>query len=543
MATSARGTKKGTATNGVAPDRPTVDVQQMAERFMARFRGLERFHGLSKLVGTARPGEKQETVSDAVHEPVTTELWAQHLFGVYGVGQTPIKDDGTCVFGCIDIDVYEGLDLMDLATKIDVMRLPLVVTRSKSGGAQCYLFLSEPTRADLVRGKLMQWQVALGFSKSETYPKQTKLASVRDYGSWLNMPYFGALSLDGTTRYAVLQSGDHLDAAAFLDHADAVAVSAETLADIEAPLDASIRDLLLEAPPCLQSLAVRGHIGKGSGNNGLFDIGVYLRKRFPDDWQAKIDEYNPRFLDPPKPSSEVQNITKSLGKKGYFYRCTEDPIVQACNKTICRTRKYGIGQGTDDPGVELGPLLKYDSGPGDPPIWLWDVNGKRIQLTTLELMSQPLFQRRCVEETNIMPSPVKAARWAEIVRQKLAEAEVIQAPSEVTKAGMIRLYLESFLTRSPRLGTEFSEIVTRRVPVVKDKLVWFRPTEFHAWLQRDVKYSVEMRELYFVLRQLGVESKQQRCGQSVVKLWSLPVFDALFAADGAPEPAVTGEDI
>ncbi len=508
------------------PSASAVDVQALAERFCLRFKGLARGHGFSRLVGVAESGQKQATDTGWAHEPVTVDHWAQHLLGIYGIGQTPIRDDGTCVFGAIDIDVYD-LDHVFVATQVDLLRLPLTVVRSKSGGAHLYLFLSEPAPADLVKGKLMEWAVALGHARVEVYPKQTRLAGAADNGNWLNMPYFGALTPDGAVRVAVLQSGDRVpDPLAFLDHADRVAVSVAQLKGIEPPIDAKHRDLLLDAPPCLQSLAVK-QFPKGSRNNALFDIGVYLKKRFPDDWEARVDKYNQTYMDPPLGSKEVQATTKSLQKKqGYFFRCNDDPIVSACNKTICYTRKYGIGQGADDPGVVFGPLVKIKT---EPPIWLWDVNGKRIQLSTAELMSQTRFSLRAVEELGIWPTQVKGPRWSEIIREKLQSMDVIEAPPEVTLPGRVRSYLYQFLTHR-RLLREFTEQAARGVPVLAEGRVWFHMPTFVQWLQREMRFTIEPSELYAVLRDQRLEDSQKRCGSKNIKLWSLPAFDDLLAA-------------
>jgi hypothetical protein len=43
-------------------------------------------------------------------------------------------------WGCIDIDSYAGFDHQKLINKIKQFKLPLVVCRSKSGGAHVFLF-------------------------------------------------------------------------------------------------------------------------------------------------------------------------------------------------------------------------------------------------------------------------------------------------------------------------------------------------------------------------------------------------------------------
>ena len=38
-------------------------------------------------------------------------------------------------------------------------------------------------------------------------------------------------------------------------------------------------EILPGGPPCLQELLSQGPLGEGSRNNGLFNIGVYLKKK------------------------------------------------------------------------------------------------------------------------------------------------------------------------------------------------------------------------------------------------------------------------
>ena len=63
-----------------------------------------------------------------------------------------------------------------------------------------YLFCSEPVSAMTMRGKLMEWSVALGYSGVEVFPKQISLAGPKDIGNWINLPYFNG---DHTVRYAI----------------------------------------------------------------------------------------------------------------------------------------------------------------------------------------------------------------------------------------------------------------------------------------------------------------------------------------------------
>jgi len=176
----------------------------MIEKFKNIFKGLERAHGCTKVGPANNNGEKVKGQSFVVREPVTDELWSKHLQGTQSLGIIPINDDNECVWGCVDIDSYAGFDHKKLIDKIKQFNLPLVVCRSKSGGAHVFLFLEKPVNAERMRDKLTEIKTLLGYGGSEVFPKQIRLKSQDDTGNFLNLPYFNG---DNTTRYAFKEDG------------------------------------------------------------------------------------------------------------------------------------------------------------------------------------------------------------------------------------------------------------------------------------------------------------------------------------------------
>ena len=59
-------------------------------------------------------------------------------------------------------------------------KLPLIVCRSKSGGAHVFLFTKENIPASLMQSKLKEMAIILGYEGSEIFPKQTEILS----GTW-----------------------------------------------------------------------------------------------------------------------------------------------------------------------------------------------------------------------------------------------------------------------------------------------------------------------------------------------------------------------
>ena len=171
----------------------------MIEKFKSIFAGLDRAHGVTIVEDTNGNGSKVKGKSFVKRQPVTDSLWQKHLNGEENLGIIPINDDNQCRWGCIDIDSYAGFDHKKLIDKITSMKLPLIVCRSKSGGAHIFLFTSDYVSAKLMRDKLVQIKAVLGYGGSEVFPKQTELKSKDDTGNFLNLPYF---NYKNSVRYA-----------------------------------------------------------------------------------------------------------------------------------------------------------------------------------------------------------------------------------------------------------------------------------------------------------------------------------------------------
>ena len=119
-------------------------------RFKAIFSGLDIAYGTYKIKSERGDG-KQAGQATVVRKPPTDDLWIKHLEGVDpSLGIIPIRADNTCIWGCIDIDQYP-LDHKGLVDKVRSLSLPLVVCRSKSGGAHVFLFSKEPNRLSCQR--------------------------------------------------------------------------------------------------------------------------------------------------------------------------------------------------------------------------------------------------------------------------------------------------------------------------------------------------------------------------------------------------------
>lgn len=502
-----------------------------AEQFFLRFAGLDRAHGYYRPSGTERADGKNEGHADTRKGGgATVELWSGHLDGIYGLGIVPIRDDATCVWGAIDIDIDQKPDLVTIAKDVYRLELPLIVCRSKSGGAHLYLFTSEPVPASLIRGKLMEWSVALGYSGVEVFPKQTRLAGIRDIGNWINMPYFGG---EATARFALATEGTPLSVAKFLSLATDLAVTASELEDLGMPSDMTFGDLLADAPPCLQCIAGKGGAGEGNRNKMMFNVGVYLRKRHGDTWEQYFDAYNgPPYVDTPLPSKEMQGLVKSINRKAYEYTCNESPVAQVCSRQICLTRKFGIGQGDNDPGVVFGTLVKLTTSP---PTWIWDVDGERLELTTEQLKDQGRFHSVAIETINKWPRAIKPGEWAALIRSKLEHVEIVEVPPDARPDGQMLVHLQNYTTGRAKARTRDELLndkpwaptevdVGRYGESVQVGRIYFRSGHFKQYLEQQRMTGISEKKLWGWLRVKDAQHHSFNINGKFINVWSIPAF-------------------
>jgi hypothetical protein len=460
---------------------------ELVDEFMGLFAGLERAYGTFEIRDSRERDAKKTGKVNNVRAAVNRDVWLAHINGLRAIGIIPIRDDNNCLFGAIDIDVYEGLDHAALAKQVEKVRMPLVPCRSKSGGMHLWLFLKEPTPASFVQRKLREMAASLGYGKAEIFPKQTELLAERgDIGNWINMPYFNGME---GGRYGLHLDGTPMSPAEFVSTARVKRVNAEELESFQAKTAPELSD----GPPCLQHLCTQG-FPQGTRNNGLYNLGVYAKKAYPDSWEAIVEQYNLKYLNPPLGSTEVKDVVKSLKKKDYQFTCTQIPIVNHCNSALCRGRKFGVGDHSGMPVIT--GLTKYDS---QPPIWFADIEGGgRLELSTEDLQNQLRFQRRCMEILNSMPAPMNQRAWQVMVQNLLDNVSLIEAPKDASAKGQLSEMIEKFCTQ--RAQAISKEEVRLGKPFTDKGKTFFTINGLMAFLERHKYREVRIHEVSSYLK-------------------------------------------
>ena len=488
----------------------TMTIENLARQFSELFKGSDIAHGTFVVnKDRQRDGKKQGTAK-VLREPTTLSMWEEHLKGGTGLGIIPIKSDNMCHWGAIDIDQYD-VSHKQLVKTLRDNKIPAVVGRTKSGGAHVWVFLNEPITAEEMQGRMAELSAALGFAGSEIFPKQTTILLDRgDTGNFLNMPY---LSGDDSTRYAFDDNAEALSATDFIKYAKQFICTPDQFHNLTMSFGTQ-EGVMEEGPPCLQHLCSVG-FEEGSRNNALFNLGVYARMFDEVNWETLVQKYNIDYLKPPLSHNEVGGVIRQLKKKEYFYKCEDQPIKPFCNKEVCKLRKYGVGP--TGVGNDMTSLTKID---GDPPIWILNVDGERLELSTNGLTSQGQFQKECVSQINKFPVMIAQRSWQTRIQLLLDNLTIIEVPPDATLKGEFVDLLTAFACE--RAKGEEKEDVLQGVAVWLEGKVFFQVKDLKKHLTVNDFNHYTSNKITLRLRDLQAEKTFWRVRGKGVHVWGLP---------------------
>ena len=482
------------------------------KKFIEIFSGLERAYGQTQSRSKNESG-KLEAKSWIEKEQLTEQKWIDHLDGKEpSLGIIPIKDDNTCTWGAIDIDTYDGFDHKKLIKTIIEKKLSLVVCKSKSGGAHIFLFVKQSCSAKDMQMKLAEIAAWIGYGESEVFPKQIELNS-KGTGNFLNLPYNHP---EYPTRYALNDNGDALDTLySFIEYYETKVVDKITDVVIDKPVTKKSNDDFKNAPPCLVTLASQG-FAEGSRNMAMFQLGVYLRQRFPEQLETKLDYYNTKYFSPPLPSREVLTILKQVEDKKYFYRCEDPTFKSVCEKIRCQTMKFGIGNSASN---DITSLKKWVS---DNPMYEVTHNGKVIILSLDQLANHGEYRKATIAQANESPRPIAPAIWADIVDgllKNMGEGDYIHLPGEVTAKGQFLDQLKIFLENNG--GAKDRQDVLQGMVYEHEKYLFFKPQSFRDFLKMKRFTKMSDSHQYKIFSEFGGNTAKLRVNNKAEHCWKV----------------------
>lgn len=500
----------------------------LLDRFAALFDGYTKAHGEYGTQYKIDPDTgKHKSWARTTYEPLVRLTWSEHLQGDgSGLGIIMLRDDNTCMFGCVDYDL-RTVNHLELEQKILQLQIPLIVCRSKSGGAHLYVFLKTPVPAELLRQRLDEWKSALGIAtyinekglmvETETFPKQSERAGDGDPGNWINIPYQNANS---TIRFAI-KNGIRLTLEQFLDYAESSQVSADVFEksyfNVVKDEDS---DLFYEGPPCLITIQQQGGFVDGTKSDGLMAVGVYLKKRFPEDWKEKFDTYAATMCSTHIPQEDLSALKNSIGNKNYSYRCKLPPINSACQKRLCLSRQFGVGDSTAANGEQFLGVTCYEYTAPDPPMWAFEIGGKRVMVDNDTFYNRDALNRAIMAHKLPPPLHLPQGRWIKMLGDLVKNADSIVMPDDAGPSGQIWERITAFLEHGVNAMAK-QEILTGKI-LRTGGFAYFKSSDlFDYFKQHNIKFKSE-QIIWQMLREHGADSNQVKVGNKSVKIWQIP---------------------
>ena len=452
----------------------------MLERFKEVFAGLQTAYGQTKITDELSENGKHEAKSFTKKEPVTDLLWQKHLNGDEpALGIVPIREDNRCKWGCIDIDTYP-FDHKDFIKKIRDKNIPMILFRSKSGGAHVFLFAKEFVAASLMRERLKKIASTLGYAKAEIFPKQDYIRADRgDTGSFLNVPYHGN---NKSVRFAFDDNGEALKIEEFFKLYDTYSLTEKELVNLKISETDNTDDFLKGAPPCLQTILKDG-MPEGGRNDMMYNIGVYLKKRFPNEWESKMYIYNEQYMKPPLKHTEMTKSIESLGKKDYLYKCKLEPIVSFCNSKVCSKREFGVGDNVPPP--EITGISKY---PSDPPLYFVNIDGLSVEVDDITLHDPEKFSVACMNQISKPMLPLGKIIWRKQLVKLFEKLQMLDAPDSSKIDVQIKDLLADFINKAP--GKKIDDL-KRGLPFTEDGITYFKFKDFWKYIQRSKSWTIQ----------------------------------------------------
>ena len=328
-----------------------------------------------------------------------------------------------------------------------------------------------------MQSKLKQIAIILGYEGSEIFPKQTEILVDRgDTGNFLNLPYYNGMK---GLRYAINDTGAGCTLEEFYKLYDLLACRRDQVEQIKTE-EKKIEEAFPGGPPCLNKLATIG-FGEGSRNNALFNIAVYYKQSHPDTWEDEIVKANSKYMDPALSNNEVQQLIKSVNRKGYDkYRCKDAPINAVCQSGLCRTKRFGVGFGEEEMPI-LGSLTKYTS---NPPQWFLDVADKRIELKSEQLYNPGMFALACLDQANkIVPVP-KPRDWKQhFLKPMMQNLQEVEPLASLDPINEITGLLQDWTTN--RQSARTLDDIFNKLPFTEGEFTYFRLEDFYAFCKKN----------------------------------------------------------
>ena len=467
------------------------------EEFRKAFTGLERNFGFCNVNnGYTDPDTGKIKFRSGDYgwsgKSITDKDYQQHLDGTKSIGVQPCNDDGLARFGAIDIDpkIYKNLDVKYYLDIIQEKELPLIPTRSKSGGLHLYVFTKELVKAKIIKDFLEEVLFLFKLPiNTEIFPKQTKLGNNTDgdkiNGNFINLPYFNK-----NERVALSPNGEEMSIELFLNCIELNKQTSDQLKEIsnniiQKELTGGAEEFK-DGPPCLEILSKNKM--KDGRDRFLYNYMVFSKKKYSDNWRDKVlqagrnyFEFNSTWTD-----DHIKMKIKTWDKETKGHTCSDELLAPVCVKSECVKRKFGIISDKKINWPLMTNLQKIDFKPD--PEYYFTVENKKGESVPVhakdvnKIKDQKELRGLIMAQVDVLPPPIKAMEFYEMINALLDTVDTVQPAPGTRPMEILKKLLREHI-HGPQ-ATTYNSFLSGNV--LKDKeYAYFVYDDFYNFLKEN----------------------------------------------------------
>jgi hypothetical protein len=162
-------------------------ITELVQRFAKAYQSNDIFYIAEKNGLTKKtPGGTKELYDyTRLFQKLNDQDYEKHIRGEKYLTLVPLRPDGTCNWGAIDVDTYDKSFIDQIIIKSE--KTPLIPVISASGGLHLYIHSKQFIPADLMRLTLRKLAASVGLNKVEIFPKQSDLKSGKNVGNGIKL--------------------------------------------------------------------------------------------------------------------------------------------------------------------------------------------------------------------------------------------------------------------------------------------------------------------------------------------------------------------
>jgi hypothetical protein len=165
--------------------------------------------------------------------------------------------------------------------------------------------------------------------------------------------------------------------------------------------------------------------------------------------------------------------------------------------------------------------------------WYAEHSGKRIELTTEQLLSPQQMQKVFAEKFTVIIITGKQRDWHERLQELMETCDEVIDPDDASRQGQFENLVNNFFSGS-RPARNPDEIIKGN-SFIEDERIHFRSEDLFNYLTVR-RFAQTPHEVWSWLKDMGAEEGRRTIRKKQVRLWSLPLknlerFDATTSMD------------